>query len=178
MTATEFYHYGMPKRSGRYPYGSGERPFQSSGGKVGFFQKRKIQKQEKDKLEKARAAARREKEVERLLANKEKVIREGSASELMKYKGLLSNNELRKATDRLQLENTLKSYAEKETTSNIDKMDRLMNNVQKGTKWIGIGTDAYNAIASIYNATDAGKKDPLTYVQKSTQNQEKEKKKK
>lgn len=25
----ELYHYGMPRRSGRYPYGSGERPFQS-----------------------------------------------------------------------------------------------------------------------------------------------------
>lgn len=27
----ELYHYGIPRRSGRYPYGSGERPFQSSG---------------------------------------------------------------------------------------------------------------------------------------------------
>ena len=24
-------HYGMPKRSGRYPYGSGENPYQHSG---------------------------------------------------------------------------------------------------------------------------------------------------
>lgn len=24
----EIYHYGIPRRSGRYPYGSGERPFQ------------------------------------------------------------------------------------------------------------------------------------------------------
>ena len=27
----ELYHYGMPKRSGRYPYGSGENPYQHSG---------------------------------------------------------------------------------------------------------------------------------------------------
>ena len=24
-------HYGMPRRSGRYPYGSGENPYQHSG---------------------------------------------------------------------------------------------------------------------------------------------------
>lgn len=26
----ELYHYGMPRRSGRYPWGSGEDPFQHS----------------------------------------------------------------------------------------------------------------------------------------------------
>lgn len=30
MAQNELYHYGMPRRSGRYPWGSGERPFQSS----------------------------------------------------------------------------------------------------------------------------------------------------
>lgn len=29
-TMNELYHYGMPRRSGRYPYGSGDRPFQSA----------------------------------------------------------------------------------------------------------------------------------------------------
>lgn len=28
---TELYHYGMPRRSGRYPWGSGEDPYQHSG---------------------------------------------------------------------------------------------------------------------------------------------------
>ena len=27
----ELYHYGMPRRSGRYPWGSGERPYQGDG---------------------------------------------------------------------------------------------------------------------------------------------------
>lgn len=30
----ELYHYGIPRRSGRYPYGSGDRPYQSEGGRV------------------------------------------------------------------------------------------------------------------------------------------------
>lgn len=29
----ELYHYGVPKRSGRYPYGSGERPYQGESTK-------------------------------------------------------------------------------------------------------------------------------------------------
>lgn len=33
--SNELYHYGMPRRSGRYPYGSGDRPYQSSGGTAG-----------------------------------------------------------------------------------------------------------------------------------------------
>lgn len=28
----ELYHYGIKRRSGRYPYGSGERPYQSTRG--------------------------------------------------------------------------------------------------------------------------------------------------
>lgn len=32
--SNELYHYGMPRRSGRYPWGSGQRPFQSSEGKA------------------------------------------------------------------------------------------------------------------------------------------------
>lgn len=31
MKADELYHYGIPRRSGRYPYGSGKDPFQHSG---------------------------------------------------------------------------------------------------------------------------------------------------
>lgn len=30
----EIYHYGMPRRSGRYPWGSGDRPYQSEGGRI------------------------------------------------------------------------------------------------------------------------------------------------
>lgn len=33
-TSNELYHYGMPRRSGRYPYGSGERPYQGDNDTV------------------------------------------------------------------------------------------------------------------------------------------------
>lgn len=31
-------HYGIPRRSGRFPWGSGENPFQRSGDTLAFFQ--------------------------------------------------------------------------------------------------------------------------------------------
>lgn len=35
-------HYGMPRRSGRYPYGSGENPYQHSGDFLSRVQELKI----------------------------------------------------------------------------------------------------------------------------------------
>lgn len=46
----ELFHYGMPKRSGRYPYGSGERPFQSEQKKRINESRRKIIGKELDTL--------------------------------------------------------------------------------------------------------------------------------
>ena len=34
--ASELKHYGIPRRSGRYPWGSGDDPYQSSRGFVGY----------------------------------------------------------------------------------------------------------------------------------------------
>lgn len=49
----ELYHFGIPRRSGRYPWGSGDRPFQSSGGKVS------VSKEERKKAKRAAKADKR-----------------------------------------------------------------------------------------------------------------------
>lgn len=43
----ELYHFGIPRRSGRYPWGSGDRPFQSSGGKATKKNKRKSEREQR-----------------------------------------------------------------------------------------------------------------------------------
>lgn len=50
MNSNELYHFGIPRRSGRYPWGSGDRPFQSSGGKAS------TSKEERRKTKKANKA--------------------------------------------------------------------------------------------------------------------------
>ena len=51
----ELYHYGVPKRSGRYPWGSGKRPYQGDGGHELAVRDRKSQKRanRKEKINKA-----------------------------------------------------------------------------------------------------------------------------
>lgn len=163
--------------SGRYPLGSGDRPYQKfegsrrkSGGISGYIRSRKERKAE-SKHAKAMADAQKRvaEEVKRrqqLDADKERVLKSGSASEVMRYQGQLTNQELQSVVTRLNLENSLKSMSQKEIKSAIDKFDGIMKVVKTGNDWAKIGTDTYNTLAAIYNATPDGQKKPLTLVNK------------
>lgn len=161
--------------SGRYPLGSGERPYQKyegsgkrKGGLTGYIRERKAKKEEA-RVQQARNAELKkrleeEQEKRRLEADKERVLREGTATEVMRYQGQLSNQELQNAFTRLNLESQLRNLSEKEMKSAMDKIDGIMKTVKTGTEWAKIGTDTYNTIAAIYNATPEGQKKPLTLV--------------
>lgn len=84
------YHYGMPRRSGRYPFGSGEDPYQSiSRGKLSNHKKKKLIK---------KAKARQEEEKRRKIeeAKKPKTLSE------------MSDDEVRSMISRLKLEKEYK----------------------------------------------------------------------
>lgn len=136
--------------------------------KPNIFQQRKLAKQaEKDrdaKLEEARKQLAIENERKKHEADKERVLRSGTATEVLQYKGELTNKELNEAVERLRLENNLTSMSAKEIKRNLDKIDSLMKDVQTITNWGKIATDTYNTIAKVYNATEEGKKKPLTLV--------------
>ena len=163
--------------SGRYPLGSGDRPYQKyensrkkRGGIIGYIQERKAKKEEA-KIQKARheeiqRQLEAEREKRRLEADKERVLRKGSAAEVMRYQGLLTNKELQDVYNRLDWESKIRGLSKKEIETNMEKVDRLMKNVQTGTNWLKISSDTYNTIAAIYNATDEGKKKPLTFIKK------------
>lgn len=163
--------------SGRYPLGSGERPYQKfeksrghSGGISGYIKSKKIKKAEeqlqKQKSEELKRRMEKEQEKRRMDDDKERVLREGSAAEVMKYQGKLSNKELQDAFTRLDLESKLRNLSQKELKSTMDKVDKIMQNVKTGTEWVKIGTDTYNTIAAIYNATPDGRDKPLPFVTK------------
>jgi rRNA maturation endonuclease Nob1 len=82
----------------------------------------------------------------------------------MKYKGKLTNQELQAAVNRLNLEAQLSSMSQREIKSNMDKVNDVMNTIKTVTDWTKIGTDTYNQLAKIYNATESGKKDPWPIV--------------
>ncbi len=166
----EIFHYGKPRRSGRYPWGSGSRPFQSYKGISGYIRKKKQEKadaaEQRERNEQLRIAMEEERKKRHHDADKERVLREGTATEVLKYQGELTNQELQNAVTRLTLESNLRNLSQKETKSAIDKVDEIMKTVKTGTEWAKIGTDTYNTLAAIYNATPEGQNKPLTLVGK------------
>ena len=97
-------------------------------------------------------------------ADKERVLREGTATEVLKYQGELTNQELQNAVNRLNLESSLRGLSQREMKSAMDKVDGIMKTIKTGTEWAKIGTDTYNTFAAIYNATPEGQTKPLTLV--------------
>lgn len=174
----EFYYlsHGGPG-SGRYPWGSGDRPYQrleKSKQKHGigdYIKSRKAKKAEeqmqKDMAEARKRAAAEEERKKYLEADKERVLRAGSAAEVLQYKGMLTNKELETAYNRIDWEKKLSSVAASEIQSNMQKMDNAMKNLKTINNWGSTLTDSYNLMAAVYNATAEGKKDPWPKIEKS-----------
>lgn len=174
MNDTELYHYGIPKRSGRYPYGSGKRPFQSIKGPI---QKYKRKKQEKmiESKKKANLQKAREVKAQRQLHEQEKAraLREGSASDVLKFRGELTNQQLNEAAERIRLTNTIQSYSDKELSKAVKKIDKTMGSVKMATGWTKTAIETYNTLAMLYNATAEGKKKPWSYIRQENKKKDK-----
>lgn len=84
-------HYGMPRRSGRYPFGSGEDPYQSiTRGRLSNYKKKKL-------IKKATARQAEQKKKQEEEAKKPKTLSE------------MSNDEVREMISRLKLEKEYKN---------------------------------------------------------------------
>lgn len=121
------------------------------------------QKERNDQLRKAKAE---EQEKERMEKDKERVLRSGSASEVMKYQGKLTNKELSDAAERLRLEKQLKGYSEQEIKKALDKVKEIQawSNVSSALAKDGI--EIWNSFVSVYNVTQEGRNKPLPLIGK------------
>lgn len=145
--AEELYHYGIPRKSGRYPYGSGKEPYQDDP------KKRRLNKDESapkatskrpetiwSKHRKAQAAKKTAKEQEAKQAAAEKAAEEKLKAEAKKPVSQkakeMSDEELMRAINRLRLEQTYMSMIsatspQKETVSKGKKfIDKLKTNTK------------------------------------------------
>lgn len=174
--------------SGRYPLGSGERPYQKfegsgrrSGGGIGGYIKARNQKKAERKMQKAAEEERERKlaemrEKQKLDAEKEKVLRSGTAQDLMKYQGRLTNQELNMAAERLRLERQISSYSSDEIKTNLDKLKKIQSYTNVGAALAKDGASIWNSFVSVYNTTSSGKKDPLPKVKEDKGDGDKKKK--
>lgn len=139
-------HAGVQGKSGRYPLGSGDRPYQrlERARRPGFFARRKEAKRQKELLEKKKKlleeTRKKQEEAARLKADKERVLREGSATEIKRYLGELSNQELQSAVERIQWMQKLDSYVEKDSKkaagkTTFEQVDSFMEKLSKVNKW-------------------------------------------
>lgn len=110
---------------------------------------KKKQKQRAEALEKAREAKKTKAEE---AAEKKRVLESGTAAEVMKYKGKLTNKELSDAYSRLNYERLISDISAKDSQANsekvgslLDKAGNLVNNGQKAL-------DTWNKGAKIVNA--------------------------
>lgn len=153
--AEELYHYGIPRKSGRYPYGSGKEPYQDdpkkrrlnkdesapkarSAAKVASAQKNFAKKPETiwSKHRKAQA----EKQAEKDRQAKEEAAKKAEAAKPASQKAKeMTDEELVRAINRLRLEQTYMSMINPPKQSgqqNQNQQQQVQKTVDKGKKFI------------------------------------------
>lgn len=117
---------------------------------------KKRQKQRVEALEKAREVKKTKAEEE---AEKKRVLESGTAEEVLKYKGQLTNKELGDAYSRLNYERLISDISSKEVQAGRDKTDSLLSKaettvgkIQRGVDTAQKGLDSYNKAAKVVNA--------------------------
>ena len=157
ISGSSLEHYGIPKRSGRYPYGSGERPYQSSGG-VPTKTKKKAQRSydrekkkldkilkketEKKKREEEEAKRKEESEKARKEAERKAILRD--PAKLKKHQYEFSPEEVRNAVQRFD-------WDEKLHQQSRQKLERGANILDSLYKYMNVGLKYYNFAAGAHN---------------------------
>lgn len=166
----ELLHYGMPRRSGRYPYGSGDRPYQSTGGQKrgirGAIQRRKDKKNAKAAELLEREAEKQEKIKRAYEGKREEILRKGTAADVLRLheKVTLTTQEIQTALNRINWETQLRNAVLKEQDASFDKVDRLVKKAGKMSDWGDVGIKIWDQIASVYNAGEDSKDKKMPYI--------------
>ena len=98
---------------------------------------------------------------QKLLEDKERVLKEGTPKEVSKYKGELTKQELQDVYSRLNLERLIDQMTPEEKKSAWDGVKKVANGVKDTTEWVTTGVVAYNTFASIWNATGENRNLPV-----------------
>lgn len=144
--------------SGRYRAGSGKRPWQHIGIKR-YIAKRKSTKQEKqqvrkyvqnrEKLRKNREESERQKNFRE--RDKARAIAEGDATGILKYRTELSNQELRSALERVELNAKINNFAKSELNKSWQRMDAAVATVNRVNTYASAAINLGKNAKTIYD---------------------------
>jgi len=91
-------------------------------------------------------------------AEKAQALRSGSAADILKFKGDITDAEYKSVEERLRHERALMDSAAQEAyvsyNENKQKVDKFINTATQVKNVVGLATDIYNAGAKIYNSTN------------------------
>lgn len=141
----------------------GVRRYQKADGSLtlaGKMRAKRLNKERIKNLEKARKAKAEQKRHEE---DKERVLQRGSASEVLKYKGELTQQEMAAAWNRIQWERNMSSVASSEISAGKAKVDKLFKSVEDLTAKTNTAIKAWNTFANVYNGLNKDK-EPLPKI--------------
>lgn len=140
--------------SGRYPAGSGKRPWQHRGIR-GFISRRKEKKQQKQYAQNRETLRRKREESERQKSfrerDKARAIAEGDATGVLKYRSELSNQELRSALERVELNAKINNYAKAELNKQWKRMDDAVATVNRVNTYASAAINLGKNAKTIYD---------------------------
>lgn len=122
---SDIVHFGIKRKSGRYPWGSGERPYQSSPPP-----RNETPEQREERKQKVLKTAR-------------------SATEVAEFASELSYQELDNALKRIDLNRKLDRLVKEEKEYGIKKVDEAMKKVGQINNWSKTGIDSIKNVNSV-----------------------------
>ena len=84
--------------------------------------------------------------------SKSRAVKSGSATELLRYKGDLTQQEMQSAAARIRWEQEMKQISDKETAPGKSKVDKAFETIGKVTDYAEKGFKLWNTFANVYNA--------------------------
>lgn len=134
--------------------------------------KKKKKQQDLEKARKARAEkAKQAKLAKEYEEKKQQILKSGKASDVQKYKGQMTNQELSDALNRIRWEKELDRMSSAEVKSNFDKVDEVMDKVGKVRNWANTAMDTYDTIATFHNFRNPDNK--WSYIKKGNEKKKK-----
>lgn len=139
----ELYHFGTPRHSGRYPWGSGARPKQAL-----FGSRRK-------EREKKQEPVKKDGDYE---VRKKRALDKGTATEILQFKGDLTTKQMQDAVNRINAERQLMDLSKKELDDGWNAVNRAMRKVGNVTDWAQTSVKAYNMLQQVMDTASKASK--------------------